>query len=147
MLIGNGTLVLVADGRKLLVFRNEGDVKYPVLATILHEEDENPPTREQGTDAPGRAFSSIDARRSGYGETDLHQLAEDRFAIAAAATLDGVADRHDGNIVVIAPPQTLGELRKHYGAQVRKRLIAEIDKDLTGHVTDDIAQAIAAHGP
>jgi len=37
-------------------------------------------------------------------------------------------------------------LRKHYGAAVEQRLIAEIAKDLAGHVTDDIVRAIAAYG-
>ena len=48
-------------------------------------------------------------------------------------------------IVVIAPPRTLGEIRKHYGRASQARLAGEIDKDLAGHVTDDIVRAIAAH--
>ena len=49
------------------------------------------------------------------------------------------------DIVVIASPQTLGGLRKHYGAGVAQRLCAEIAKDLAGHPTDDIVDAILAH--
>lgn len=145
MRIDNGTLVLAVDGAKMLILRNEGDAKYPVLATLAHEEAENPPSRAQGTDAPGRAFSSVDGRRSAVGETDWHQQAEDRFAERALAALEDAADAQEGGIVVIAPPRMLGELRKQYGNAIRRRLIGEIDKDVANRSSDDIARAIAAH--
>jgi protein required for attachment to host cells len=147
MLIANGTLVMVVDGAKMLLFKNDGDTKYPLLKTLAHEEITNPPTRSQGSDAPGRAFSSSDGRRSSFSETDWHRQMQVRFAAEAEAALERVATQEDCAIIVIAAPRTLGELRKHYGAKVRKQLLAEIPKDLTGHVTDDIVQAIIAYTP
>ena len=145
MHIANGTLVMATDGAKMLLFRNDGDEKYPVLTTLAHREIASLPSSEHGTDAPGRTFDSGSERRSGYGETDWHQQAEDRFAADAAAQLVAMAAEEKGGIVVIAPPRTLGELRKHYDTAVQDRLLAEIAKDLTRHVTDDIVEAIAAH--
>lgn len=146
MKIENGVLVLVADGAKLLVFRNDGDSKYPVLTTLLHEEADNPSSREQGTDAPGRVRSSSGVRGSSYGETDWHEQAEADFARHAADVLDGLARaQRDAPIVVVAPPRTLGELRKRYGDQTGKRIIGEIAKDLAGHMTDDIVEVITLH--
>jgi len=145
MRIDNGTLILAADGAKMLILRNDGDAKYPVLATVAHAEAENPPSHEQGTDAPGRAFSSVDGRRSAVGETDWHQQAEDQFAGRALAALEDAADAEEGGIVVIAPPRMLGELRRQYSNAIRRRLIAEIDKDVANRTSDDIARAIAAH--
>jgi protein required for attachment to host cells len=146
MKVEHGTVVMVADGSKLLVLRNEGDEKYAVLETIAHEQQDNPATREQGTDAPGRSFSSTGDARSSYGETDWHQQAEDAFARHAAEVLERAAGQHpEAGIVVIAAPRTLGQLRKAYGRATSERLIAEIDKDLAGHTTDDVIAALAAH--
>ena len=147
MKIEHGTLVIVADGAKLLLFRNEGDSKYAVLETLSHEERDNPAAHEQGTDSPGRTHSSVGSSRSSYQETDWHQQAEEDFARHAATELERAAQGHpDGGIVVVAAPRTLAELRHHYGRATQERLLAEIDKDLTGHTTDDIAAVIAAHG-
>jgi protein required for attachment to host cells len=44
--------------------------------------------------------------------------------------------------VIVAPPRTLAELRRHYSREVSARIVAEIDKDLTGHPVDEIAAII-----
>jgi protein required for attachment to host cells len=46
---------------------------------------------------------------------DYHQQEEDRFAAAVAEMLKrrALANEFD-SLVVVAPPRTLGELRKHY---------------------------------
>lgn len=48
------------------------------------------------------------------------------------------------NLVVIAAPRTLGELRKGYHKTVSDVLIGELAKDLTGHSMQDIEKALAA---
>jgi len=145
MRIANGTLILAVDGRKMLVLRNDGDADYPVLTTLEHEEEDNPPSREQGTDAPGRAFSSVDGRRSAVSETDWHDQAEARFAARAAERLERLADAQARPLIVVAPPRSLGELRKHYGTATRRHLSAEVGKDMVGHSTDEIGKALAAY--
>ena len=45
-------------------------------------------------------------------------------------------------LIVVAPPKTLGELRKHYHKEVTSRLKGELDKDLTGHPIKDIEKAL-----
>jgi protein required for attachment to host cells len=137
---------MVADGAQALVFRNRGDAKYPVLETLSHERHDNPASREQGSDAPGRTHSSTGERRSAYGETDWHQQAEDDFARHAADVLEQAASAHpQQGIVVVAAPRTLGTLRKHYGRATQKQLVAEIDKDLVGHTSDDVIAVLMAH--
>ena len=153
MNIANGTWVLVADGSKFLLLRNQGDTIAPVLATLEHEELTNPPTSGQGSDRPGRSFSSngggntgqSGTRSSSYGETDWHRQAEERFAAHTADILNRTTEHEKGAIVVIAAAQTLGELRKHYSEDVAHRVQAEITKDLAGHTTDDIVEALLTH--
>ncbi len=47
-------------------------------------------------------------------------------------------------MIIVAPPRTLGELRKHYHKEVEKRLAGEIAKDLTGHPVPEIEKIIRA---
>ncbi|MGN6270834.1 MAG: host attachment family protein [Sphingomonas sp.] len=143
MLVPHDAFVVVADGRKMLFFRNEGDAAYPNLIVERVREQDNPPDREQSTDAPGSAFSSNGSGRSSYDETDFHQLEEDRFAAETAERLKKRALANDfEKLIVIAPPRTLGELRKHYHKEVLGRLIGELDKDLTGHPVKEIELAL-----
>jgi protein required for attachment to host cells len=144
MKIAHGTLVMAVDGEKLLLFRNEGDESFPVLETLSHEESPSPATHELGSDQPGRSFASIGEGRSGYNETDWHRQSEDSFAEHAAKMLEKAAARTDAGIVVLAPPRTLGVLRKHWGRLTQARLVAEIHKDFTHRMTDDIVEAIVA---
>jgi protein required for attachment to host cells len=80
--------VVVADGKKMLFFRNEGDSVYPKLEVERKREQANPADRDQKTDLAGQAPSgSGGAGYSSYGETDFHQLEEDRFAAETAELL------------------------------------------------------------
>lgn len=140
----NDTLVVVADGRKFLFFRNQGDAEYPQLELEQKHEQENPPNREQKAGDAGRSFSSGGVRRSKMQETDFHQLEEDRFVADLADLLYKRAHANEfEKLIIVAPPQSLGELRKNYHQVVSERLIGEIDKDLTGHTVENIEKIIA----
>jgi protein required for attachment to host cells len=133
MQIPNEALVLVADGRKMLFLRNKGDETLVDLRVESHREQDNPPIRDQATDAPGRSISSVGSARSAMEPTDFHQLQEDRFAAEATELLRKRALSNDFEaLIVAAPPRTLGELRKHYHKVVEQRLIGEVSKELTG---------------
>ncbi|MBT9612871.1 MAG: host attachment protein [Burkholderiales bacterium] len=141
MNLPNNTLVLVADGRKMLFLRNHGDGAQIDLRIEAHREQDNPPNRDQASDAPGRSFASVGSRRSAMEETDFHQIEEDRFAAEAASLLRALSSDFE-TLVVVAPPRTLGELRKHYHQEVTSRIINEIDKDFTGRPIDEIEAAL-----
>ena len=143
MRIPHKGFVVVADGRKMLFFRNEGDALYPNLELVRHREQDNPPDRDHKSDAAGRASSPQGAARSGFTEVDFHQLEEDRFASETAELLRKRALNNDfESLIIVAPPRTLGELRKHYHKEVESRLEGEIAKDLTGHPVDEIEKII-----
>jgi protein required for attachment to host cells len=143
MQVPHNSFVLVADGKKMLFFRNEGDGEYPKLEVQKKEVQANPATRDQKTDEAGRAFATSGAAHHAYSETDFHQLEEDRFAAEAAELLKERALRNEyETLIVVAPPRTLGELRKHYHKEVEKRLAGEIAKDLTGHPVSEIEKIL-----
>lgn len=146
MRVPHNSFIVVADGEKMLFFRNGGDDEFLKLEVERKRVQDNPPDREQKTDAPGRAFSdSTGPGRSAYEETDYHQLEENRFAAETAEMLRKRALRNDfESLIIVAPPRTLGELRKHYHKEVEKRLTGEIAKDLTGHPVEQIEKIILA---
>ena len=146
--------VLVADGQKMLFFRNEGDAMRPNLEVVSAAEQKNVKTTDQGSDEPGRSAAGGAARsvgmtakagRSAYSETDFHKLEEERFAADAAEMLKqrALANEYE-SLLIVAPPTTLGELRRHYHTEVQRRLLGEIPKDLTNHPVDEIEKIIAA---
>ena len=54
--IPHNAFVFVGDGQRALFLRNIGDAKFPNLTVERVFSEQNPPTREQGTDRPGRGF-------------------------------------------------------------------------------------------
>ncbi|MFD1788900.1 host attachment family protein [Sphingomonas floccifaciens] len=149
MRVPHNAVVVVADGRKMLFLRNEGDGLAPNLQVEHAEEQSNPSDGEQKTDQAGRAASTrggaFAAGGGTMGEVDFHQQEEDRFAADTAALLKKRALANDfEKLIIIAPPRTLGELRKHYHKEVSDRLAGELAKDLTGHPIPDIEKALIA---
>lgn len=149
MQVPHNAFVVVADGRKMLFLRNEGDAAYPNLQVEKKVTDKhNPSHHDQATDLAGGTAGTRTAGGSWGGgnmeEVDFHQLEEDRFAADTAELLKTRALNNDfESLIIIAPPKTLGELRKHYHKEVSARLAGEIDKDLTGHSVADIEAALA----
>ena len=147
MQIPHDAMVIVADGRKRLLFRNEGDEVYPKLEVVEHDEKIVPAREDMATDEPGSKhdYGAGMNQRSGMEETDFHQLEEDRFAADTAERLPTRALRTEySKLIVVAPPRALGELRKHYHKEVEARIIGEIAKDLSNRPTDEIEQLIAS---
>jgi protein required for attachment to host cells len=146
MQIPHDAMVVVADGRKMLLFRNEGDEVYPKLEVVEHDEKPVPAREDMATDEPGTMhdYGAGMNQRSGMEETDFHQLEEDRFAADTAEMLKKRALRNEfSKLIVVAPPRALGELRKHYHKEVEARIIGEIAKDYANRPTDEIEQLIA----
>lgn len=146
MQLAHETIILVADGTRMLLLRNQGNPLQPDLKVIEHRQFDNPVDHELMSDAPGLGFSRGHPGRSTLDETDLHQANEDRFLAASAAALALVAANGRGDIVVAAPPRALAELRRHYAPTIHDRLVAEIDKDFTKHPVAEITRLLSAHG-
>ncbi|HEX7740810.1 MAG TPA: host attachment family protein [Sphingobium sp.] len=144
MWIDHGAMVLVADGRKMLLFRNKGDRNLPNLEAETVKLQDNPYDRDQASDAPGRAVNSVGSHRSAMEQTDFHELEATRFAVEAAELLKRRAFSNDfEKLIVVAPPGALGEMRKHYHKEVQSRLVGEIAKDLANHPVPEIERIIA----
>src|SRR4051812_7999298 len=137
-------LVLVADGRKMLFFRNHGDENQIDLRTEAHDQREDRKDRDIKTDAPGTAAVRMssgggDAFRPAMEETDFHQQEEDRWVKDAAEELKKRALRGDFNaLAIIAPPKALGVLRKELHKEVERRILCTVNKEMSGRPIPDI---------
>jgi protein required for attachment to host cells len=139
MRISHDALVLVADGRKSLFLRNEGDEDYLNLVVEDQRAQAGLEDRDLKSDAPGRAMSQVSGRQSTMEEPDYHQIEEDRFAKETAALLSKRVQQSDfEQLIIVAPPRTLGELRQHYDKTVEAKIVAEVDKDLVNHPIDKV---------
>ena len=132
-IIPHGAFVFVGDGRKALFLRNAGDEKFANFVTERVVVDENPPTHDQGTDRPGRGFASANTtRRSAMEATDWHEIEEHRFAERVSDALEQlVRERAAPALIIAAPPRTLADLRNRLHADVKARIVLEINKDFT----------------
>jgi len=141
--VGNGAWVLVGDGRRALFFQNHGDAELLDLRVVETRVEDNPPTHEQGTDRPGRSFTSFSPGRSAVQNVDWHELEEERFARAMADRINQAAESGELNaIAIVAPPKALGEIRKELSAKAQSKVVGELAKDLTRHPLKDIEKAL-----
>ena len=129
MKLPKGTLVAVVDGEKLALFENAGQTEVKLKALPVGA------IEDRASGASGRTSSGANP--------DNDTQAEDGFAVGVADAINArVLNGKVENLLVIAAPKTLGQLRKGWHKQTESKLVGEIAKDLTGHSTDDIAAAI-----
>jgi protein required for attachment to host cells len=114
-----GATIVVTDGRNLRLFRNSGD------ELNLHIEELAAPAMHahHGAGRGPHGDKANDSPRSN---------AEDSHAAAVAEWLNQeAASGRLGALYIVAPPRTLGELRRHYHPTVKSRLIGEMNKEHT----------------
>lgn len=133
MILPNNAVVAVVDGRSLQLFRSSGHEPHINLLDL--------PTPDLGV---GKAGSGSRHRSSAANPDDRRQ-SEDDFAAAVADYLnrEALGDRI-GQLLIIADPRTLGELRKHFHDTLTAKLIGQLAKDLVGRPPEAIKAAIAA---
>lgn len=131
MILPNGTLVAVADGAHLRLFRNTAPEPHIELVAL-----DDPHITARNPASGGR-------HRVSAANPDTDRSDEDGFALAIADCLNRLAlDKTLVQMLVIADPRTLGELRKHYHGRLASMIMGELPKDLAGRSVADIAKAI-----
>ena len=125
--------VAIVDGERFLLMKNTGQPFEPKLEMV--EEPDLDPTN----------FSAGVKHQDDMGQqTTSTQLDELAHGAAVAEWLNAKAIAGDiGEVMVVADPKTLGEMRRHYHSELEKRVVGEIDKTVTGESSDRIAKIIA----
>lgn len=132
MLLPTGTTVAVADGHKLVLFRNTGTATEPELQALPHAvvdtHNKSSGVRKRADENPGK--DNVD---------------EDAFAIGVAELLNASVQAGSiDKLLVIAAPRALGQMRGHYSKGLSGCLIGEIGKELANHPNASIVKAIVA---
>ena len=139
------TYVLIADGARARLFVVEegtADLKPALGQEFIGT---NLPSREIGSDRPGRSFDSAGSGRHAMEPpTDPHRHAERVFAQEVAGVLEDARRRNEfQHLIVVAPPKALGDLRAEFSTVLRDRVTAELHKDLTKVPVHDLPSHLA----
>jgi len=130
------TWILVADGARARIVQNDGPGK-GLSAALNHEfAASHAPSRDYGSDKPGRGQGGGGgATHAKSAKADWHTFEKHLFATEMAKELENAhAKNAFDSLVLVAPPKTLGDLRKAINGKVKDAVTAEIGKDLT-HLT------------
>ncbi len=127
------TWILIADGARAHIVANQGPGKGLQPVPAQDYTGINVATRELGTDKPGRTFDRAGGgRHSMENRVDWHRFEKQKFAQSMAKVLDKAAGKGAfDRLILVAPPETLGELRSSLGKLASGCVIAELAKDLT----------------
>ena len=133
MKIPQNAHVVVANGEKFMLLRNTGQPFEPKLEQIA-----NPDLLLTNFSAGARHQDSAGGRS---GSTDIDELAH---GAAIADFLNEKALKNElGDVVIVADPKTLGQIRQHYHKKTDAQVVGELDKDLTNSPIPDIEAALA----
>ncbi|WP_421994957.1 host attachment family protein [Reyranella sp.] len=128
-IIPHRALVVVADGAGAILFHNEG-----VGGEITLREDRRLSPSHLSDDGPSGVRPP---------EQTPRQTDEATFAKQLAHELNRMSEQHRfESLVVVADPQTLGQLRPALHKNVERCVALSIAKDLTRHTPEQIAAAI-----
>ncbi len=130
------TWVVVADGAHARIFLNEGPGT-GLVPTLDHDLIGNRlQGHEIGSDRPGVSFSTAGpGRRAMAPPTDPHEHAKHEFIKQVAKAIkEGLNAQAFEQLILVAPPKALGDLRADIDPQAAKLVKAELHKDLT-HLT------------
>ena len=127
-----GTTIAVTDGRRLRIYRTQGDAFHLQLAELAE------PKLQPHNKGTGRHH------HSGEDNPDESRLVEDSYADAVADWLNqGVLNGEIRKLYVVAPPRTLGELRRHYHKALEAVLLGELGKEHTHDDLNHLQEALA----
>jgi protein required for attachment to host cells len=130
MLIPHGTVIALVDGKNFELYRNSGNEAEPVLDAM------DAPKLDTHNHSGGGHHSSS-ANPTG------HLADEDAHANAAVQWLNSqVLGHRIDQLIVIAAPRTLGEMRHHYHKMLERALVTELAKDLNGRQPGEILDAL-----
>lgn len=135
----SGTWYLVADAARARLVEFDSTIPpwshYPPPPRLIAEWHEDVPSgRELVSDRPGRTFDRKgEHRHAAEPPTAPRRVVKARFAERLVERLTAELDAgRPSSLVVVAPPQFMGELRRVMPQRVRAAVEREVLSDLTG---------------
>ena len=123
---------VIADGGRARFVERDEDGAFRTLSSFVSTELHKS-AHELGRDRPARVNESASPARSAVEpRRDLHEAAKEDFIRTVADTLAG--DLKDGKfdeLVLVAPPGVIAELKGSLSKPTAKIVVKELHKDLT----------------
>ncbi len=138
--------VVITDAASARIFTREPDTKALTELAHLDNPAVHSRTHDLGTERPARTMESMGtARHAIEPRTDFHRETKAAFARQIAHYVEeGASEKKFEELIVIAPPQMLGDLRADFGRRSLACLKATLDKDLTKAPMPQIAAEVEA---
>lgn len=132
-------LVLVADSSYARLLEKKGSTLE--LLGAVYEREEMMNNFDLGASKPGR-IKVASGTHTYAPKSNVHRVEKEQFVREVAKHLNnGHSDME--SLVLIAPPQTLGELRKLLDPNVLAKVEHEIHKDLTKVREDELMEYVS----
>jgi protein required for attachment to host cells len=136
---------VVADGGRARILQKRGrqgnrqeafDTCQELVSANLHRQ-----THDLGTERPGKVReSATSARHAAQPRQDLHEADKQSFVHEVASVLNEASQRDEfDGLVLVAPAHALGDLRQALDAATRRKIMSELQKDLTNVPNGDLA--------
>jgi|SRR5579871_1421907 len=123
--------IAIADGEHARFVQPDAD---NVLRTVeaLDSAAAHQRSRDLGADKPGRSLESGSPAHHGVGQKhDLHVMAKENFLRLVAQELNAAAARGEfDELLVVAPPRGMHELREALNSATEQKLVGTLEKDL-----------------
>ena len=134
------TMIVVADSTRARIFTADS-AKSPLheIETMAHPEGKLH-DRDMTSDLPGKDSAADGAGGHAYqAKTDPKDHERAEFARRVAGHLDEACNANKlSNLLLVADPAFLGELRTHLSKATSEKVAFELDKNLAHHSPEDI---------
>lgn len=138
MLLPHGTVFAIVDGENFELYRNAGAEAEPRLNPM-----EVPALEATNFSAGARRLDGPSRHQARTGDGSNDALDESAHVAAVTGWLNSqVLSREIDQLVVVADPRSLGEMRRHYHKQLKDVLVAEVPKNLAGRPAQEIARIL-----
>lgn len=129
------TWIVAVDGARAQLFIQNGPDGGWAAAHLhgLPDSEDRVQSHTEKSDRPGRSFASSGGgiRHSIESHSDYRKLEKHKFTLAVAEALNHAAlTKEFDQLILVAPPRSVGELRQSLSQQVQSSMRV-IEKDLT----------------
>lgn len=140
--------VMVADRTRARIFETDGDLdKLNEIEDLMNPEGRFSDA-EFHHDARGRFYGKGDRQHSHTSQPRVSKAMydEENFSHQLAMFLDqGCAMHRYDSLIVVAPPAFLGILRKQLSDQVDKRIVKQLNSDISGYAPQQVSAYLKRH--
>ena len=140
--------VVIADKSRARIFQTDGELDELIeIDDLLNTEGRQSDT-ELRHDAKGRFYGKGERDQAHTAEPKVTQGAHsaDRFSREIMAYIENAnREQRFGSLVMIAPPEFLGLLRRQLGKGVERKLYRQLATDITGFQEPQIRAYLKKH--